>query len=386
MSSKKTILPGTVITHTKGRLYRVKLMGKVLKEGRQSLFLSHYRAEEKKTYVEYLNIIIKTNPKTQEEREYNKEQMTLALLIREKRESFLKHNEEALLSPHMKRINFLDYCKAYLAKYPNKDLRIMRNCLTKFYAFLGKDFILPAEVNHSLAMGFKHYLLKCLNGETPNNYYTKFKKLCKQAVKDRILNEDPTDGITIPKDSSVRKAILTYEEMSLLAKTACTNAEVKRAFMFACNTALSFHELKGLTWADIDLTRNKLTIQREKVRTTSSKSVNHLDLNSNALAIIGQAGSPGESVFKIKTYNSTIKHLRKWVKAAGVTKNVTWHSARHSVATNLLIHGVDLKTVSSILTHSTVQHTTKYLHLVDEIKKSALESIPVFSMGEDQKE
>jgi site-specific recombinase XerD len=81
-------------------------------------------------------------------------------------------------------------------------------------------------------------------------------------------------------------------------------------------------------------------------------------------------------VFKLKTYESTARLLKEWVKASGVTKNVTWHSARHSVATNLLINGVDLKTVSSILTHSTIKHTTKYLHLVDEIKKAALDSIP----------
>ncbi len=380
MAGKKQSLPGSSVTLTKGRLYRVKLMAKILSEGRQSLFLSQYRGEEQKTHVEYLNIIIKTNPTTKEERQYNKEQMALAMMIREKRESFLKHNEEALLSPHLKRINFIDYAKAYLAKYPNKDLRLMKNCLVKFFEYIEKDFILPSEVNQGLVMGFRNHLLACLNGETPSNYFTKFKKLCKQAVKDRVLNEDPSEGITVPKDTSVKKAILSYEEIAMLAKTPCNRPEVKRAFLFACNTALGFAELKSLKWADFDLKAKKLTIQRGKVRTTSSHSINHLDLNSNALALLGQAGSPTESVFNLKTYEATTFHLKQWVKASGVTKNVTWHSARHSVATNLLSNGVDLKTVSSILTHSTIKHTTKYLHLVDEIKKAALDSIPDFSL------
>jgi site-specific recombinase XerD len=379
MAGKKNPI-GTVITLTPGRLYRVKLMAKVLADGRQSLFLSHYRGEEKKTYVEYLNIIIKTNPKAKEDRDYNSEQMKLALMIREKRESFLKHSQEALLSPHLKRINFIDYCKAYLAKYPNRDIRLVKGCLVKFYAFIGKDFILPAEIDKELVEGFKKYLLSCLNGETPSNYYTKFKKLCKQAVKDRVLNDDPSEGISMPRDTSVKKAILSYEEIAMLARTPCRKPEIKRAFLFACNTALGFDEMKNLKWADVDLTAKKLTITRGKVRTTSNKSINHLDLNSNALALLGKAGSPEEAVFKLKTFESTIKNLKEWVKASGVTKNVTWHSARHSVATNLLINGTDLKTVSSILTHSTIKHTTKYLHLVDERKKAAMDSMPDYDL------
>lgn len=351
-------------------------MGKVLQEGRQSLFLSHYRGKGQKADIEYLNIITKLNPKTPEEREYNKEQMSLALSIRENRESILKHRAEGLISPKMKRINFLDYCQAYLQNYPNKDVRLMKSCLVKFREYLQQDFILPGEVDEALATGFKNYLLNNLNGETPSNYFTKFKKLCKQAAKDRILLSNPCEDIRMPKDTSIKKAVLDYSEIALLAATPCRRPDIKRAFLFACNTALGFSELKALKWKDIDLKAMKMTIQRNKVKNTSSRSINHLDLNANTIKLLGQPGSPEEPVFKLHSYEATLPFLKEWVKASGVTKNVTWHSARHSVATNLLSNGVDLKTVSSILTHSTITHTTKYLHLVDERKKSALQSIP----------
>lgn len=381
MAKKLSFVPGTVITYTKGRLYRVKLMGKVLANGRQSLFLSHYRGAGQPRQLEYLNIIIKTNPVSQEDRDYNKESMALALSIRESRESILKHKSEGLKSSHLKRMNFLDYCEGFINNYKNKDIRLVKNCYNRFRHFLdtkmeGKSFIAPHELDNELVKDFKDYLLANLRGETPLNYFTKFKKICLQAIKDGLLSENPCEGITIPRDNSVRKAILSFDEMVKLSKTPCRKPEVKKAFLFACNTALGFSELKSIKWADIDLEGKKLLLIRNKVRHSSNRYINHLDLNNNALGLLGEPGKAEEPVFNLKTYEAESPYLKEWIKAAGITKNVTWHSARHSVATNLLASGVDLKTVSSILTHATIKHTTKYLHLVDELKKSALEGIP----------
>ncbi len=381
MTKKKTFVPGSVITYTPGRNYRVKLLGKVLTKGRQSLYLSHYKGAEQPRSIEYLNIIIKTNPVTQEDREYNKESMALAMDIREKRESILKHKAEGLKSPHLKRMNFIDYSEAFVASYTNKDLRLVKGCHRRFLMFIesdleGQKFIAPHELEGGLAKGFRDYLLKNLRGETPLNYFTKFKKICQQAVKDGLLSENPCEGLTIPRDNSVKKAIISYDEMILLSKTPCYKEEVKRAFLFACNTALGFSELKSIKWADIDLTGKKLLLQRDKVRHSSNRYINHLDLNTNAISLLGTPGRPDEPVFNLRSYENESPYLKKWVQESGITKNVTWHSARHSVATNLLASGVDLKTVSSILTHATIKHTTKYLHLVDELKKNALEAIP----------
>jgi integrase/recombinase XerD len=310
--NRKQLLPGTVITHTKGRLYQVKLLGKVLQGGRESLYLSHYRGKGQKSDIEYLNLIIKINPKTPEDRAYNKEQLDLALSIREKRESMLKHQAEGLISPKLKRINFLDYAQAYLDKYPNKDIRLLRNCLVKFREYIQKDFILPGEIHEDLVKGFKKYLLNNLNGETPSNYFSKFKRLCKQATKDRILELNPCEEISMPKDSSIRKAILDYEEIQMLAATPCRRPEVKKAFLFACNTALGFSELKALKWGSIDLKAKKMTIQRNKVKTTSNKSINHLDLNANTIKLLGPPGNADEPVFKLHTYKCHLSFCKAY--------------------------------------------------------------------------
>lgn len=383
IKTKAKTTKSAIITYTPGRIYTVKLRGKRLSKGKISLYLDHYRGANQKREFEFLNIIIVDNPTTTDEREYKEEKMKLALDIRQKRESHLDHSKEGLISPDKKRINFIEYYQAYLQSYSNKDIRIVRYSLEKFKLFVGVDYIAPHQVDDELVKKFRNYLQDNLNGETPLNYFTKFKSVCKKAVKERILNDNPCDGITIKRDNSVKKAIFSYSEIGRLAQTECSVNEVKRAFLFACNTALGFSELSEVRWCDIDFESRKLITQRLKVRNSSSNSINFIYLNQNALSLLGEPGQPKEKVFKLKTYQSSNKILKSWAAKAGMTKNITWHSARHSVATNLLINNVDLKTVSSVLTHSSLKHTAKYLHLVDDLKDAAFNSIPNYEIGEE---
>lgn len=85
-------------------------------------------------------------------------------------------------------------------------------------------------------------------------------------------------------------------------------------------------------------------------------------------------------MFTLPTVEACSKTLKNWVKRAGIEKNITWHSARHSFATNLLMNNANIKTVSSLLGHSGLKHTEKYTHLVDELKKKAVDSLPDYNL------
>ena len=71
--------------------------------------------------------------------------------------------------------------------------------------------------------------------------------------------------------------------------------------------------------------------------------------------------------------------LHKWVEQAGISKHVTFHTARHTHATMMLTLGVDLYTVSKLLGHTNIQTTQIYAKLVARWKKKAIDLIPNIS-------
>ena len=59
-------------------------------------------------------------------------------------------------------------------------------------------------------------------------------------------------------------------------------------------------------------------------------------------------------------------------KAAGINKNMTFHTARHTFATMMLTLGADLYTTSKLLGHSDVQITQVYAKIVNQKKDEAV--------------
>lgn len=76
-----------------------------------------------------------------------------------------------------------------------------------------------------------------------------------------------------------------------------------------------------------------------------------------------QGDKDGES-FRL-TPRSVQRMVSQYAKLAGITKQVSPHTLRHSFATDLLMNGADIRSVQSMLGHSNIATTQVYTHVTD---------------------
>jgi len=67
--------------------------------------------------------------------------------------------------------------------------------------------------------------------------------------------------------------------------------------------------------------------------------------------------------------------LAGWVLAAGIKKRVTFHVARHTNATLLLLLGVPIETVSKLFGHSDIKTTQIYAKVIDKNTRDAVSKL-----------
>jgi len=249
---------------------------------------------------------------------------------------------------------------------------MVKASLRKFREFYKLPKLLIRKLTPTMVTGFRDFLKNDpkLSGETPYDYFARFKRVVNQAHVDGLIHNDPTKNISIKRDSNkLKKNILTEEELKILATTQCGNSEVKRAFLFACFSGLGDAEIRNLTWEKI--MNDKLIIYREK---TGEQVI--VNLSQTALKLLGKRGNSKEYIFHLPSTTAIAKNLKNWMKKTKIDKHISFYCGRHSFACMLLMKGANLKTVADLLGHTTTQHTLKYLNYVDPLKDEAINKLP----------
>lgn len=329
----------------------------------------------KRTFIILDCRLIKGN--TQAIRDANKQTKELAMQIRDKIALEIASNRFDLKAYSKVKIDFVEYYENYCSNYIKKDKRVLIASFNKFKAFLNdsdRNTLNAKEVTESLVLEFKEYLEAKLKGETPTNYFKKFKKVIAGALRDEIIKKNPIQDITIRKNESIKKDILTFEEIQILADTPCNNNEVKRAFLLSCFTGLRYSDCKVLKARDI---QNKIiTIKQQKTQLKVS-----IPLNENAFSLIESNLDGSDTlIFNLPSHTACLKHLRNWTNKAGITKHITWHCARHSFGTGLAYQGTDIISVSALLGHSSLVYTQRYVRESNALKEKAVYNLPTIKL------
>lgn len=147
--------------------------------------------------------------------------------------------------------------------------------------------------------------------------------------------------------------------------------------------------MTGLRWSDIaqltgeELKGNKVDGWYLHFKQRKTKQCHVLPITPEARELLGDRVNSDHRIFKELRYSSqTSLELCRWAIAAGIRKKITFHSSRHTHATLLLSHGVDIYTVSKLLGHKHIVSTERYAHITDKTKVEAINKLPLLNPGQ----
>jgi len=305
-------------------------------------------------------IFIYTKPKDQIERNHNKEALSLIKLKQSQRIIEQQAIGSAFIPTHKFKANFLEYYEDYSKDNSRTNNRHLSNSLKQFKLFLDKDFISPVDVTENFCKRFRQYLLNKFTGETPCNYYARFKWVVNAACSDGYFQKNPTKDIAAKSNPSTKmKENLEDDEYLLLLSTPCFNQEVRAAFIFCCYTGLRWVDVKKMEWKDV---RDNVLTTRIIQKKTGEPVI--LTLHEIAQGIIDHqkvkvgVNATGK-IFRLPTANGANKVLNQWMERAEINKHITWSCARLSFSILLQDKNVDDATVAYLLGHTTTEQVRK---------------------------
>lgn len=343
-------------------------------DGTISLLLDIYHNGQRR--YEFLKELKLAKPSNLKDRQTNKENLELAEKICVKRAQELSAADYDIVTDVGKKTIVSQWMQSFIDAYKKKDKRNLQGALNRFTDFLAldkKEGLTFGRLGETLITDFQEYLRERSTGEGAASYFNRFKKMVKQAYRQKLLMHNPASDVRTKQGKAAKKDTLTLLDIQTLSKTPTESEMVKRAFLFSCVTGLRWIDVNQLTWGQINTKEWYMDVRQskgeEKVETL------RINLNKTAIKLLAKPGSNEEQVFTLPTANGANKTLKVWVKRAGIQKKITWHNARHSFGTNLIFHGADVTTASSLLGHTSLKHTKRYVQAANELKERATDKL-----------
>ena len=246
---------------------------------------------------------------------------------------------------YMARVRARNHGAAFIkANYKRSDLSMLEltpDFIKEFAVFLSTDRGLQNGSIWTNCMWLKGVVMRAhFNGLIPRNPFAQFH--ISPNIKEREY--------------------LTEEELKTLMTHEFVDAKlsyIRDIFVFASFTALSFVDVKELTTDDIVEVNGEKWILSKRHKTKIPFQVKLLDI---PLQIIKryEEFQTDKSVFPNLNYWSICKPLKKMIKECGITKDISFHCARHGFATLALSKGMPIESVSRVLGHTNIVTTQIY--------------------------
>lgn len=201
------------------------------------------------------------------------------------------------------------------------------------------------------------------------------RSFCAWLVLEGILKDNPCDKVDSPKLGKYLPSVLSVEEVEAIIAAVDTSTwaglrdKALLEVLYGCGLRVS--EAVGLKvsslYFDEDFVRvigkgdkERLVPMGEMAKLALQEYLEQrppsFELEDSEIVFVNRFGKALSRVSAFKT-------VKKMALLAGVTKDISPHTFRHSFATHLIENGADLRLVQEMLGHESVATTEIYTHV-----------------------
>ena len=164
---------------------------------------------------------------------------------------------------------------------------------------------------------------------------------------------------------------LVPEELERLENLILSDRYVKLqksldAFLFCCYAGMRYSDFINLSSENIvDINQETWLIYKSVKTGTEVRLPLYLLFSGKGIAILNKYRDNLEDFFHLRDNSNVNKDLIIITRLAGLSKRISFHTARHTNATLLIYNGINITTVQKLLGHKSVKTTQVYTNVMD---------------------
>ena len=259
----------------------------------------------------------------------------------------------------------------------------------------------PADINLKTLQQFIKWIAELGMTDTSQaRIISGIRSFYKYCLTEDITKKDPTLLLETPKLKRKLPDTLSFDEIeAIIAQIDMSKPEGGRnkailETLYSCGLRVS--ELVNLKlsqlYTDIGFIRVIGKGDKERLVPIGRSAIKFINIYKDQLRVHITASPGHEDILFLNNRGAKLSRvmiflmLKDLVRKAGITKNISPHTFRHSFATHLVEGGADLRAVQEMLGHASITTTEIYTHLDREFLRTTLENFhPAFQGNEKEK-
>jgi len=199
------------------------------------------------------------------------------------------------------------------------------------------------------------------------------KEYCKFLVDEKSISLSPAENVIRPKQERKQRVFLRVDEYMRLLNAAAGNSRDYAILQLFLQTGIRVSELVGLTLNDLDLDESTMlingkgnkqrTIYLEKKATQAIRAyLTNRPRSADQHVFLNYQGTH----LSVQVVSDIVEKYRK---AAGITKQFSCHSLRHTCATYKASKGYTASELQDLLGHEKPETSFIYVHMARDARK-----------------